>query len=136
MQCRREGDRGRGRRTDLGEEDLVGTGDEAREDLDGEPGVADALDVEEGVVGVGLRLVQRPRRRVVRRLHRHVADHRHAHVRVRLQAERQDRDADEEHRDQAHDLHHNNNNNSNSHGQHCCSPFINIQWPLPHHSFG
>ena len=29
-------------------------------DLDGEPGVADALDVEEGVVGVGAVLVQRP----------------------------------------------------------------------------
>ena len=29
-------------------------------DLDGEPGVADALDIEEGVVGVGAVLVQRP----------------------------------------------------------------------------
>ena len=29
-------------------------------DLYGEPGVADALDVEEGVVGVGAVLVQRP----------------------------------------------------------------------------
>ena len=29
-------------------------------DLDGEPGVTDALDVEEGVVGVGAVLVQRP----------------------------------------------------------------------------
>ena len=77
---------------------------EPGEDFDGEPGVADALDVEEGVVGVGLRLVQRPGRGIGRRLHRDVADHRHPHVRMRLEAKRQDRYADEEDRDQAHDL--------------------------------
>ena len=86
------------------EQELVGTRDEAHEDLDGEPRVAHGFDVEEGLVGVGLRLVQRPRRRVGRRVHRHVADHRHSHVRVRFQAERQNRYANEEHRDQPHDL--------------------------------
>ena len=44
------------------EQELVRTGDEAHQDLDREPRVADGLDVEEGLVGVRLRLVQRPRR--------------------------------------------------------------------------
>lgn len=86
------------------EEELVGAGDEAHQDLDREPRVADGLDVEEGLVGVGLRLVQRPGRGVERRVHRQVADHRHPHVRMRFQAERQDRNADEEHRYQTHNL--------------------------------
>ena len=86
------------------EQELVRTGDEAHQDLDREPRVADGLDVEEGLVGVRLRLVQRPRRWVGRRVHRHVPDHRHSHVRVRFQTERQDRDADEEHRYQSHNL--------------------------------
>ena len=70
------------------------------EELDGEPGVAHALDVEKEVVGVRVRLVHRPGA-TVGRVHRPVHDHRHAHVRVRLQAERQDRDADEQDRDYA-----------------------------------
>lgn len=87
------------------EEELVGAGDEAHEDLDGEPRVADGFDVEEGLVGVGLRLVQRPSRRVGRRLHCQIPDDWHSHIRMCFQTERQDRDADEEDRDQAHNLH-------------------------------
>ena len=88
-------------------------------DLDGEPGVADALDIEEGVVGVGAVLVQRPVGDVTTsRRHCDVpgsfneADddddnekvvslpyHGNSHVRVGLQAEGEDGDADEEHRD-------------------------------------
>jgi hypothetical protein len=55
-------------------------------------------------VGIGLRLVQCPGRRVERRVHRQVADHRNSHVRMRFQAERQDGNADEEHRYQTHNL--------------------------------
>ena len=89
-------------------------------DLYGEPGVADALDIEEGVVGVGAVLVQCPVGDVTTsRRHCDVpgsfdeADdddddddekvvslpyHGNSHVRVGLQAEGEDGDADEEHR--------------------------------------
>lgn len=86
------------------EEELVRAGDEAHDDLDGEPRVAHGFDVKEGLMGVGLRLVQRPSRRVGRRLHRNIPDHRNSHVRMCFQAERQDRDADKEDRYQSHNL--------------------------------
>jgi len=83
---------------------LVRRRDEPHQYLEREPRVAHALDVEERLVRVRLRLVQHPRGRVVRRAHRDVLDDRHAHVRVRLQAERQDRHAYEEHGHDADDL--------------------------------
>jgi len=45
------------------ERQLAGTDDEPDEDLEREPCVADALDVEESIVRVGALLVQHPRRR-------------------------------------------------------------------------
>ena len=64
--------------------------------LDGEPGVTDTLNVEEGLVGVGAVLVQGPRGNIGTGVHRDVADHGDAHVRVRLEAEREDGYADVE----------------------------------------
>lgn len=93
----------------LDEFPLVGRRDEPDEELEREPGVADALDVEEGLVGVGLSLVQCPRRSVVRSVDGDVPDDGNAHVRVSLQAERQDRHADEENGDHAYDLQHRQN---------------------------
>lgn len=75
---------------------LVGRRDEPDEDLEGEPGVADALDVEEGDVGVGVLLVDEVVGAVVGRADGRRLDHRHFHVGVGLQAEGEDRDADEE----------------------------------------
>ena len=49
------------------ERQLARTHDEPDEDLEREPGVADALDVEEGVVRVGASLVEHPLRRRRRR---------------------------------------------------------------------
>ena len=86
------------------EEELVGTGDESHEDLDREPRVAHGFDVEEGLVGIGLCLVQRPGRRIERRVDRYIAYHRHSHVRMCFQAERQNGNADEEHRYQTNNL--------------------------------
>ena len=83
-------------------------------DLNGEPGVANALNVEEGVVSIGAVLVQRPVRHIssaradggipgeeesLRLEHLPSPDHRDSHVGVGLQAEREDRDADEENGD-------------------------------------
>lgn len=45
----------------LDEFPLVGRRNEPDEELEREPGVADTLDVEESLVGVGLRLIQCPR---------------------------------------------------------------------------
>lgn len=73
---------------------------DADEELEAEPGVAHTLDVEEGVVGVRVGLVDDPVGPVAPG-HRLVDDHRHPHVRVSLEAERQDRDADEEDGDDA-----------------------------------
>lgn len=91
---------------------LARTHNEPDQNLEREPCVADALDVEERVVGVGPLLVQHPRRRAavrpddVRRRPRRrggrrgrydasaetrkrdVLDRRHAHARVRLKTER------------------------------------------------
>lgn len=81
----------------LDELTLVRRGDEPHQDLEREPCVAHALDVEERLVRIRLRLVQHPGGRVVRSVHRDVLDDRHPHVRVRFQAKRQDRHAYEEH---------------------------------------
>ena len=86
---------------------------DADHELEAEPGVAHALDVEERVVGVRVRLVQDPGGAVAR-VHRLVHDHRHPHVRVGLQAERQDGHADEEDRDHADNLQEPNTRNPNS----------------------
>lgn len=56
--------------------------------LDREPCVAHALDVEEGNVRIRLRLVQHPRGTSVRCAHGEILDERHSHVRVRLKAKR------------------------------------------------
>ncbi len=80
------------------EHEFVRARDESHEDLDGEPRVTNALDEEEGVVGVGLVLVQGPGGRVAGRPHGDVPYHGHPHIWMRLQAEGHDRDDDEEHR--------------------------------------
>ncbi len=70
---------------------------EAYEDLEGEPDVADELHVEEGVVRKRLVLVERPVGGVPAGVaDGHVPDDGHPAVRVRLQAERQDGRQDEE----------------------------------------
>ena len=78
--------------------ELVRRDDEANDDLEREPRVTGALDVEEGGVRFGAFLLQRPYGGVVDITHRHgdVDDDGHAHVGVRLETERQDRDDDEE----------------------------------------
>ena len=87
----------------LDEHATVRASGDTYEELDGEPSVAHALDVEKEVVGVRVRLVHRPGGTVAG-VHRSVHDHRHPHVRVRLEAERQDRDTDEQNRDYANHL--------------------------------
>ena len=91
---------------------LAGADDKPDDDLEREPGIADALDVEEGVVRVGPLLVQHPRRCTAVGPHdgrrrrqgaagepheRNVLDRRNAHARMRLDAERQDWHNDKEH---------------------------------------
>ena len=82
--------------------------DEAYDDLEREPRVARALDVEERVVRLSALLDQCPEDGVVgvAARHRHVLDDGHAHVRVRLEAERQDRHDDEEDGSRRHHLQH------------------------------
>ncbi len=71
---------------------------EADDDLEREPDVARELNVGEGLVREGLRLVERPVGDVpVRVAHGDVAYHGHPTIRVRLQAKREDRGQDEEH---------------------------------------
>ena len=60
-----------------------------------EPGVADVLDVEEGVMRVGAVLVEGPHADISPS-DGDVPDHGNPHVRVSLQAEGEDGDADEE----------------------------------------
>ena len=88
----------------------AGTDDKANEQFEGEPAVADALDVEESVVGDRPALLKQPRRRSARRhvsavagttdvdadRQRDVLDRRYSHVWVSFEAERQNRDDDEE----------------------------------------
>jgi len=86
--------------------------DETDEQFEGEPAVADRLDVEEGIVRDRSTLVQQPG---LRRAHgrvaavarapdvdagrqRQVLDRRHSHVGMSFEAEREDRDDDEKHR--------------------------------------
>lgn len=61
---------------------------DAYQELQGEPGVTDAFDVEEDIVGVGAGLVHHPGRYVVS-LYRTVHDHRYSHVRMGLEAKRE-----------------------------------------------
>ena len=87
-------------------EDFDGGGDdEANDELEGEPDVADELDEEEGLVRIGLRLVQRPECDVVTKVSdRHVTDDRNPTVGVGLQAEGEDGDEDEEDRGEGNHL--------------------------------
>ena len=80
------------------DEDFDGGGDdEADDELEGEPDVANELDEEEGLVRIGLSLVQRPECDVVTEVaNRHIADDGNPAVGVGLQAEGQDGDEDEE----------------------------------------
>jgi len=85
------------------ERQLAGTDHEADENLECEPRVADALDVEESIVRIGPSLVQHPRRRTIcpdggRRQRDgaageprkgNVLDRRNAHARMRLETERE-----------------------------------------------
>ena len=82
-----------------------GSYDEADDELEGEPDVANELDEEEGLVRIGLRLVQRPECDVVTKVpDRHVADDRNPTVGVGLQAEGEDGDEDEEDRGEGNHL--------------------------------
>jgi len=94
--------------------------DESYDQFKGEPAVADALDVEESIVGYRSPLLEQPRRRSADRYvaavaaatdvdagrQRDVLDRRHSHVGVSFEAERQDRDDDEEDRQRRDDLQH------------------------------
>lgn len=51
------------------------------QELEGEPGVTDAFDVKEDIVGISASLVHHPGRHVVS-LYRTIHDHRHSHVRM------------------------------------------------------
>ena len=82
----------------------VGTGEEPDEKLEGEPSIADTLNIEEGIVSIGPVLVQGPGRGVVGGLDSQVVDDGDPHVRVGLQAEGQDGDADKEDRDNTNSL--------------------------------
>ena len=88
------------------DEDFDGGGDDEPDDeLEGEPDVADKLYEEEGLVRIGLSLVQRPERDIVTDVtNGHVADNRNAAVGVGLQTEGQDGDQDEEDRSEGHHL--------------------------------
>ncbi|GIY66289.1 uncharacterized protein CEXT_266991, partial [Caerostris extrusa] len=88
----------------LGELQLAGAGDEADRDLEGEPGVAGALDEKEASCGL-VHLVQGPghgARGGVQ--HRHVADDGARACGGASSGRRQDGHADEEHRHHADDL--------------------------------
>ena len=67
--------------------------------LYGEPGITNTLDIEESIMRVCTVFVQGPGRHVVPRPDCDVPDDGDPHVRVSLQTEGQDRDADEEHGD-------------------------------------
>ena len=88
------------------DEDFDGGGDdEADDELEGEPDVADQLDEEEGLVRIGLGLVQRPECDVVTEVaNRHIADYGHPAVGMGFQAEGQDGDEDEEDRGEGNHL--------------------------------
>ena len=82
-----------------------GSDDETDDQLEREPDVANELDEEEGLVRVGLSLVQRPERDVVTEVANcHIADDGHPTVGVGLQAEGQDGDENEEDRGEGNHL--------------------------------
>ena len=87
-------------------EDFDGGGDdEADDELESEPDVANELDEEEGLVGIGLSLVQGPERDIVTEVSdRHVADDGDPTVGVGLEAEGEDGDEDEEDRGEGNHL--------------------------------
>ena len=87
-------------------EDFDGGGDdETNDQLEREPDVANELDEEEGLVRIGLSLVQRPERDIVTEVaDRHIADDGNSTVGVGLQAEGQDGDENEEDRGEGNDL--------------------------------
>ena len=88
------------------DEDFDGwSDDEADGELEGEPDIANNLDKEEGLVRIGLSLVQRPESDVVTEVSdRHVADDRNPAVWVGLQAEGEDGYEDEEDRGEGNHL--------------------------------
>ena len=88
------------------DEDFDGGSDnEADDELQGEPDVANDLDEEEGLVRIGLSLVQRPECDVVKEVSdRHIAVNGNPTVGVGLQAEGEDGDEDEEDRGEGNHL--------------------------------
>ena len=80
--------------------------DKPDEQLDGEPGITDALHEEESVVRICSVFVQRPGSHVEGRPHGQVVDDGDPHVGVGLQAESQYGDTNEEDRDNSHSLYH------------------------------
>ena len=83
----------------LHEAQFAGRHHEAQDDLEGEPGVAGALDVEESLEGLRLLLAEAPGDGAVADSLRDVEQDGYPHVRVGLEAEGQDGQHDEEHRD-------------------------------------
>jgi hypothetical protein len=77
----------------------VWAGDEPGEQLQGEPSIADTLNVEESVMSVSPIFVQGPRSCVVGGFDSEVMDDRDSHIRMGLEAEGDDGGADEEDRD-------------------------------------
>ena len=82
-----------------------GSDDETDDQLEREPDVANELDKEEGLVRIGLSLVQRPEGDVVTEVaNRHIADDGNPTVGVGLQAEGQDGNENEEDRGEGNHL--------------------------------
>ena len=82
----------------------VWAGDEPDEQLEGEPSIADALDVEESIMSISPVLIQGPCSCVMGGLDSEVVDDRDSHVRMGLEAESEDGGADEEDRDNSNTL--------------------------------
>ena len=77
----------------------VRAGDEPDEQLQGEPSIADTLDIEESIMGISPIFVQGPGSCVMGGLDSEVMDDRDSHVRMGLEVEGEDGGADEEDRD-------------------------------------
>jgi hypothetical protein len=77
----------------------VWAGDEPDEQLQGEPSIADTLNIKESVMSVSPIFVQGPCCCVVGGLDSEVMDDRDSHVRMGLEAEGEDGGADKEDRD-------------------------------------
>ena len=82
----------------------IRTGDKPDEQLQGKPGVADTLDIEESIMSISAILVQGPGCGVVGGPDSEVVDDRDSHVRVGLEAEGEDGGADEEYGDDTNTL--------------------------------